>query len=122
MAYLARLVQKEQCNELDFSALQTFVRPQLIQRDLQDLIHTHNNDYGQYKAYGEAVESHDLQSDDPDNVAELERLQDKHLEYFDKASASYLSLKDYVTEYQLDQEILEKIDSNNARAEIPNLI
>ncbi len=74
IAYLARLVQKYQSNELDFSALQTFVRPQLIQRDLQDLIHTHNNDYGQYKAYGEAVGSHDLQSDDPDNVAEFKHL------------------------------------------------
>ena len=111
IAYLARLVQKEQSNELDFSALQTFVRPQVIQRNLRELIYIHNSDYGQYVAYGEAVESYDLHIDDPDNFAALERIEDKHIESFDTAQNSYNVLKDYIAEFQLDDSILEQLDS-----------
>ena len=111
IAYLARLVQKEQKNELDFSALQTFVRPQVIQRDLRKLINIHNSDYGQYQAYGEAVESYDFQPDDPDNFAALEQIEDKHIESFDTAQDSYNVLKQYVAEYQLDENILQQVDS-----------
>jgi hypothetical protein len=115
IAYLARLVQKEQGNELDFSALQTFTRPQVIQRDLQELIHAHNRDYGMYTAYGETVESYDFQPDDPDNYAELKDIEDKYSESFDCAKASYDVLKAYIVEYQLDSAILTKLDSNDSK-------
>jgi hypothetical protein len=114
IAYLACLVQKEQKNELDFSALQTFVRPQVIQRDLQELIIIHNRDYGQYTAYGEAVASYDFQADDPDNFAELRDMEDIYSESFDTAQYSYNVLKDYIAEFQLDQSILEQLDSRNS--------
>ena len=114
IAYLACLVQKEQKNELDFSALQNFVRPQVIQRDLQALINGHNSDYGQYVAYGEAVESYDFQPDDPDNYAELVRLEDLYSESFDSAQDSYNALKDYIAEFQLDDSILKQLDSRNS--------
>ncbi len=111
MAYLARLVQKEQQNELDFSALQTFVRPQVIQRDLRKLINIHNSDYGQYQAYGEAVKSYDFQPDDPDSVIAMKRIEDQYSESFDTAQDSYNVLKQYVAEYQLDENILQQVDS-----------
>ncbi len=113
MAYLARLVQKEQQNELDFSALKTFVRPQVIQRNLQKLINIHNSDYEQYEAYGEAVESYDFHPNDPDNFAALEKIEDKHIESFKIAQDSYNALKQYIAEYQLDEEILQQANSSN---------
>jgi hypothetical protein len=112
IAYLARLVQKEQGNELDFSALQTFTRPQVIQRDLHELIQVHNRDYGMYTAYGEMVKSYDFQPDDPDNYAELKGIEDQYSESFDCAKASYDVLKAYIIEYQLEDDILTKLDSN----------
>ncbi len=112
IAYLARLVQKEQSNELDFSALQTFTRPQVIQRDLQDLIQAHNRDYGMYIAYGEMTKSYDFQPDDPDNYAELKEIEDQYSDSFDRAQASYDSLKAYIADYQLDSAILTGLDSN----------
>jgi hypothetical protein len=111
MAYLARLVQKEQQNELDFSALQTFVRPQRIQRELQALIDTHNRHYGQYQTYGEAVENYDFKPKDPENFAALEQIEDKHIESFKVAQDSYNVLKQYIAEHQLDKAILKQVDS-----------
>jgi len=111
IAYLARLVQKEQQNELDFSALQSFVRPQVIQRDLQALIIIHNRDYGQYVAYRDAVKSYDFQPDDPDNFAELKGMEDIYSESFDIAQDSYNVLKQYIAEFQLDENIFTQLDS-----------
>jgi len=90
------------------------VRPQVIQRDLRKLINIHNSDYGQYQAYGEAVKSYDFQPDDPDNFAALEQLEDKHIESFDTAQDSYNVLKQYIAEYQLDENILQQVDSCNS--------
>ncbi len=114
IAYLARLVQKEQKNELDFSALQSFVRPQVIQRDLRELINIHNSDYGQYEAYRDAVRSYDFQADDPDNVAKLRDMEDRYSESFDTTQDSYNVLKDYIAEFQLDNSILKQLDSCNS--------
>ncbi len=111
IAYLARLVQKEQQNELDFSALQSFVRPQVIQRDLQALIIIHNRDYGQYIAYRDAVKSYDFQPDDPDNFAELKGMEDIYSESFDIAQDSYNVLKQYIAEFQLDENVFTQLDS-----------
>jgi phage replication O-like protein O len=113
MAYLARLVQKEQQNELDFSALQTFVRPQRIQRELQALIDAHNRHYGQYQTYGEAVENYDFKPKDPENFAALEQIEDKHIESFKVAQDSYNVLKQYIAEHQLDKIILKQVDSTH---------